>query len=193
MDPFAVAFREEYKGGKRVGTWTVFHENGSVASIVDWRNGRLHGRNQYFLPNGTPKRDGSMVNGAREGTWSDFYDDGRIETEINYLNGMRSGRYRSWHKNGQLHQSGGFKNDREDGLRATWRPDRTREEEGLASNGARVGSWTYGAKGRTPARVVDHGIRQTHSMRQIMTKDGQVVLDPVMPPPIVRKDNRVSP
>jgi uncharacterized protein len=62
-----------YKEGVPHGTWTEFHEDGSVSAKGEMKEGQRNGLWIFYYPNGKTESEGNYENGEQIGKWK-FYN-----------------------------------------------------------------------------------------------------------------------
>lgn len=60
--------------GDRDEKWESYFPNGSVRSVMHYKEGMKHGKSKVYHFNGELNYEGMYKNGSRSGTWS-YYDD----------------------------------------------------------------------------------------------------------------------
>lgn len=83
----------------RKGDWEFFREDGSPSLTEIYKEGKIIGHRNQYLPDGTQ----ILVDGT--GFFRTFYDSGEISFEAEYRDGARDGIANWYYKNGQLKQS----------------------------------------------------------------------------------------
>ena len=64
-----VALIGNYKNGKKEGEWKYYRENGKLEGIVNFKNGKQEGEWKWYHENGELKEIGNFKNGKPEGEW----------------------------------------------------------------------------------------------------------------------------
>ncbi|GAB4384260.1 MAG: hypothetical protein Kow0075_16320 [Salibacteraceae bacterium] len=83
--------------GKRHGSETVYHSNGTVAYERTWHNGKLHGKGTHYHANGNIYYHEHYDHGAKTGTWDFYTDDGTPVQSITYTGQGNDGEYVFYH------------------------------------------------------------------------------------------------
>jgi antitoxin component YwqK of YwqJK toxin-antitoxin module len=74
----------------RHGRFASYHENGQLASEVNYENGLEHGPSVEYYENGQVSSRGQYTQGKESGTWSFWAPDGQRERDAVYVNGVAS-------------------------------------------------------------------------------------------------------
>ena len=84
-----VALIENYKNGELEGKWKLYHENGKLEAIGNYKNGKKEGERKFYRKNGKLEQIENYKNGKPEG-----------EVKIgNYKNGKQEGEWKFYHNN----------------------------------------------------------------------------------------------
>jgi hypothetical protein len=75
---------------------------GQPAAIEWYRNGRLHGKANYWHENGALQGEIEYLDGKAEGSARTWYDDGQIESERTWKDGRLQGLERAFDRRGRL-------------------------------------------------------------------------------------------
>ncbi|MFK7988134.1 MAG: hypothetical protein AB8I08_19090 [Sandaracinaceae bacterium] len=168
----ALASRGRYEGGKKVGIWTSFYEDGAVSAEETFVDGLLHGDNVYFHTSGEVRARGRSEAGKSEGTWAYFHDSGAPSFTLDYVAGQKNGPYTYTEADGRVKTTGAYRNDKFVG-QWTWLRQVNHEKvtRGYDPSGSKHGvesawwpggelayhrEWTYGRRtGRHEERAKD--------------------------------------
>ena len=85
---------ENYKNGKKVGSWKIFYQNGKVSKEVNYKDDQLNGPYKEFFDSGTRKIEGVMVNGEFDGKVTIYHPNGKIWQTGTYTSGLKEGRWK---------------------------------------------------------------------------------------------------
>jgi antitoxin component YwqK of YwqJK toxin-antitoxin module len=90
-------------GQKVTGGLKVYDKNGVVSYYSEYKDGKLHGRNENWHNNGVKSTDANYINGVKHGleTWRDE-ESGLKTWEANYVNGKQHGLETTWDENGTI-------------------------------------------------------------------------------------------
>mgnify|MGYP001177252499 CR=1 FL=1 len=77
---------QQDKNGKRHGKWQYFSENGIELSMTMYQHGEKHGHTIVKYPNGNIHYSGEYENGKKIGLWRSYSIDGQLVNEIDYSN-----------------------------------------------------------------------------------------------------------
>jgi antitoxin component YwqK of YwqJK toxin-antitoxin module len=123
------------KGGKPVGDWTWWYEDGKAQRATHYEDGVLDGPFLEWYANGTKKIEGTHVGGKLSGPATEWYENGQKKNESTYVDGKASGTAKEWHENGKLYTEGEMVAGQKTGTWTTYHP--TGEK-------AIVGDWKEG-------------------------------------------------
>ena len=123
---------------RREGPSRTWYDDGGLAKVAGFEEGKLHGPFVEWHRNGKPARAGALEHGARVGTWTLWFESGLKEEECGYAGGERHGPF------------------------ATWWPNGKRKTEGRYCHGLQCGPWTnWDDDGRELGKVRYEEIRGT--------------------------------
>ena len=90
-------------GQKVTGGLKVYDKNGVVSYYSEYKDGKLHGRNENWHNNGVKSTEANYINGVKHGleTWRDE-ESGLKTWEANYVNGKQHGLETAWDENGTI-------------------------------------------------------------------------------------------
>jgi len=98
--------------------------------------------------NGTPKREGTLVNGLQSGDWVYYYEDGRRRAKGRYEDDHQVGPWTYWYEGGTVEWQGRFD---EDGLRSgAWKfyyPSEALRAQGSFADDFEEGYWRFFSQG----------------------------------------------
>ena len=86
----------------------VYHNNGNVEIIGNYKNGKQEGEWKYYRENGKLEGIGNYKNGKREGEWKFYRENGKLEQIENFKNGKEEGEWKVYHENGKLEKINHF-------------------------------------------------------------------------------------
>jgi antitoxin component YwqK of YwqJK toxin-antitoxin module len=73
-----------------------------VLEIVEWRDGRRHGRTQAYDHNDVLREEAHFERGVLSGMRTYWHPNGDKQRELSYAGGLRHGPERGWHAGGML-------------------------------------------------------------------------------------------
>jgi len=90
-------------GQKVSGGLKVYDKSGVVSYYSEYKDGKLHGRNENWHNNGVKSTVANYINGVKHGleTWRDE-ESGLKTWEANYVNGKQHGLETAWDENGTI-------------------------------------------------------------------------------------------
>ena len=141
------------------GVWRTWRRDGRPGREAHYRNGRLHGRETVWHPNGN------------------------LRSILHFKNGMWHGSARFWHANGRLSEDRTHRNDQRVGVERVWDSSGRLLAEGTYRDGLRwKGTFAEGIDVRTNTMIVTSYVqgRDRYGRRH----DGSMPLDPLpgLPP-----------
>jgi antitoxin component YwqK of YwqJK toxin-antitoxin module len=160
------------EGGKKIGTWTYYYENGKTSAIEHFQDGVLHGTVEYFYndgvrqgaemwehglmedsakyfhKNGKLEKAGMYEHGQYAGEWKHYFANGKPERFMNYVNGLPEGPMKAFNEDGSLLQQGHYKNGKEDGDWKFYSATGDLEFTGSYREGKESGTWYVYKKGK---------------------------------------------
>lgn len=90
-------------GGKRRGHWQWWHANGRPAYSYDYDDdGRMQGKHEWDLEDGTPRARGQFLDNERHGAWTWWREGDHERLERGHHRGSFHGREAAWFVGGQL-------------------------------------------------------------------------------------------
>lgn len=92
------------------GTFIEKYENGDTREIINFKNGKVHGKHEVYYKNGQLASIRFPKNGKNDGEYKTYYENGYLKTEATYINGKKDGTTRIYYENGQLWRELKYKN-----------------------------------------------------------------------------------
>ena len=86
----------------RVGEWSEWHSNGTLAFRGEYRLGQPTGEHTWWHENGQKMVVGHYRDGLQERLWTRWYANGQKQREGIYIAGTQRGTWRTWAEDGQL-------------------------------------------------------------------------------------------
>ncbi len=111
---------EEYKDGKHHGRDEVWYPDGQLQQRLYYVNGRLDGIQEEWFNNGQLRRRENYSNGRADGIQEEWYFSGHLCRRENFVNGKLHGIQEEWHENGLLRRREHYVNGRLDGIQEEW-------------------------------------------------------------------------
>lgn len=97
--------------GEADGRLTKYFEDGSISSLVDFKDGKQHGWSQFFRKNGSMRRKTYFEKGVQQDTLLTFFNDGDVESAFSIKDGIKHGSYAYYFGNGKKKEEGTYLND----------------------------------------------------------------------------------
>lgn len=106
-----------YFNDKKTGTWKEFYGNGLLKSVLEYSDGRPHGRATMYNDKGCISESGFWKSNRFTGEYTLYYDCiDKVHFKYNFNeSGKREGVQKVFYANGNLFIIGNFKNGKEDG------------------------------------------------------------------------------
>ncbi len=127
------------------GNWTYFHDNGTKRRIEGFKEGKRHGRTEYYNNDGTQLLElFSFKNDRLDGEVIRWFPLAENQTEpqkqnhSTFLDGKRNGVATEWYPDGQIQSEVGFKNGNRHGRTRRWDKDGNIELDLLFDDGEPV-------------------------------------------------------
>lgn len=79
------------QGDTQRGWVSEWHPEGGQSALVEYRDGRRHGRDVSWSPTGVTLREGQLENDLRVGTWRWWDEHGRLTRQARYEDGREVG------------------------------------------------------------------------------------------------------
>ena len=130
-----------------------YYGDGSVKRIIDFRDGKAHGKGIDYYPSGEIFEESGFRQGRLHGPSKLYRRDGSIWTEAVYRNGRLHGVFRSYHDNGNIETRAEYKNGNLDGSYAKYDKYGSLLEEGTFNQGKKDGDYTSYHETGHPAKV----------------------------------------
>lgn len=105
-------------GKKYIGTWLYYHNDSDKVMTKEVYNdkGLLHGEKFVFFENGQIAELLQYNNGKEEGNAKNFTEKGVVLKDFNFKQGKLHGPYKDYDPSGELMVEGQFKNDKKHGI-----------------------------------------------------------------------------
>jgi antitoxin component YwqK of YwqJK toxin-antitoxin module len=95
----------KFKNGTPVGEFKHYDEiDGSLFSIINYRENGQDAWAEFFHPNGKPKAKGIYKNKAKDSTWIYFNEDGILIADEHYENNKKVGIWKMYYPSGAVSQ-----------------------------------------------------------------------------------------
>ena len=87
------------------GVTMGWYEDGTLTSVANYKDGKLHGVLMRWYKDGTPHFEYNYKDGKKHGVQRNWHEDGTLWTEYNYKEGKLHGVQKMWGKNGTLYET----------------------------------------------------------------------------------------
>jgi len=99
---------------------TDFYSDGKVESVERFLRDRLHGKYEFYHPNGKKSREMEFKNGKRDGHSIYWYSDETKALEHFFVNDVQHGLQRTWHPNGKREEEVTYVHGKREGKSEVW-------------------------------------------------------------------------
>ena len=103
-----LAEKSEYVNNELHGKQEFFYPNGQVLEMVHYKNGKHDGVFKSFFENGKVEQEGIYVDGALNGEFKGYYDSGQLKEVLTYKDNQEFGAFIEYHENGKLRTEGSY-------------------------------------------------------------------------------------
>ena len=112
-----------------------------TTSIVAYKNGKKHGKEEKFFFDGNIAESRFYTNGKKSGTHRVWWNKNQLKSEYHFDDiGNYIGPQYEWYGNGQLHKELNYTNGKEDGSQKSWNITGQITANSIVLNGERFGS-----------------------------------------------------
>ncbi|MFO8067338.1 MAG: toxin-antitoxin system YwqK family antitoxin [Bacteroidales bacterium] len=102
------------------GTFTQTNEEGIVTAKLKIKNGKPHGKSEYYFLNGEVLEIRNFRKGLKHGTWLKYNEENVIISLAKYKRDKKHGNWKIWDDNGNLRYSLHYKNGEKTGTWEMW-------------------------------------------------------------------------
>lgn len=104
-------------------------ESQESVSLVEFKNGKQHGVECSWYPNGKKRSLSYSTNGYADGKFTWWYETGNTKMVTDFKNGKNDGVVTTWHENGLKSWTANFKDGIKNGLDTKWYENGKKMEE----------------------------------------------------------------
>ncbi len=97
------------------GTYQRFSADGKLEERSEYVENVLHGKQEFFYPNGKVLEMVHYKNGKHDGVYKAFFENGKVDQEATYVDGALNGEFKAYYPSGQLKEVLIYKNNEEFG------------------------------------------------------------------------------
>ena len=110
----------QYKDGKKHGRSTWWRENGNREEEKHYKDGKLHGRSTRWFENGQKASENTYKDDKPHGLWALWSENGLRKTQKHYQDEKLHGRSIRWFENGQKREEEHYQKDKKHGRSTRW-------------------------------------------------------------------------
>lgn len=162
----------------RLQVRTVFYPDGQVwmqwTELITPQSATLEGTLTVFHPNGTVKEVSEFRSSKREGLQIFRNEDGSLRGTIPHVDGKAEGKCIWYHPNGVKSCVGHYQNDVEHGLWQTWHANEVLASESRFENGKRQGPATFWNDQGRKVRVITWLDGKRHGPQYEYDENGEI-------------------
>ncbi len=107
------------RNGERDGLWTERFASGARVE-TEYVNGKRHGHEAAWHPDGNPRFLGAYLQDEMHGTWTAWHENGQILSTREYVGDRLQGWMHTFHENGALAEASFFVDGAETGVNRGW-------------------------------------------------------------------------
>ena len=119
----------QYKNGKKHGRSSRWCENGKREEEKQYKNGKLHGRSTRWYENGQKASENNYKDAKPHGLWALWSENGLRRTQKHYQDEKLHGRATRWYENGQKMEEKHYQKDKLHGRATRWYENGQKEKE----------------------------------------------------------------
>jgi antitoxin component YwqK of YwqJK toxin-antitoxin module len=131
----------ELKDGKKHGKWQYWYKNGVLEREEEFKDGRAHGKWKRWNKNGKKIAEGEFKEGS--GKLVGWYENGTKEREESFEDGKRHGTWKYWHENGNRETEVSYRSGRLHGKNIGWFKNGKKSWNIEYRDGKSQGTWKY--------------------------------------------------
>ena len=107
-----LAAHGNYIGTRRDSVWLYYSNNTkSVSRRVEYADGKQHGKEQSFFPEGNVAEEIIWENGLKNGPWKQFFKNGQTKLTATYTNDQLEGAFTVFSPTGKKEIEGAYRHD----------------------------------------------------------------------------------
>ena len=129
-----VATIANYKDGKLDGEFKHFQDTGEIWSHAHYKNGELHGTRKFYYRSGSLDTEQQWENGLLVGSVKSYYENGKLKTDRNHIDGKEHGISKEYYEIGELKSEYSYKMGLKHGVCKTYFKDGSVESESYFEN-----------------------------------------------------------
>lgn len=101
---------------ERIGLWHIYFDDGTLALVINYKNGKVEGPVTMYYPGGEYKvMEVNYENGKLEGSYKKYFKGNRPQEEGPCVNGLKHGHWKYYNPEGFLTEEGPYVNGRKHG------------------------------------------------------------------------------
>lgn len=102
------------------GIFTQTDGSGQITAKLNIKNGKFHGKSEYYFTDGSIIEIRTFRNGDKHGTWLQYNENGALVSLAKYRRDKKHGNWKIWDDAGQLRYSLNYKNGEKSGVWEMW-------------------------------------------------------------------------
>ncbi len=80
----------------KIGTYSKFYDDGKIAEIITYSNGKQNGVHTLYYPSGKIMQQETIVDNKNDGKFVSYFEDGLVEQEGNYKDNKMDGLWKTY-------------------------------------------------------------------------------------------------
>jgi antitoxin component YwqK of YwqJK toxin-antitoxin module len=151
-------YKEQFKNNYKVGTVTVYFENGNVNKTIKYSKKGTRRTETTFYKSGSKRSVEKFLGYKKDGKCIYYLrDTEKIYKEENYKNNKKHGKVVAYKKDGKPYKNENYKEGKKHGLCIQYYPDGTLREEANYKNGITEGVCKYYYKNGIVKYILEYG------------------------------------
>ncbi len=126
-----------------IDTLVTYYRDGSLKETIAVKDGKRHGQDIAYFPNGKIRFIGNYALGKANGEFKNYHRNGKIESEYTYVNDIQQGKRINYYADGSIQSTYNVKDDNYDGPYEEFFPNGKLSEKGTYKKGVSVGELNY--------------------------------------------------
>jgi len=110
-----LAFEVNNVDGLRDGALNWYDREGNHLEVMHYQNGKRHGMNKIFYPDGTLRIEVTYINDKKEGPERYYFSTGKLASEVTFVNDKKEGLQKEYNNDGSLNNTVMYKHGYKEG------------------------------------------------------------------------------